>query len=266
MAHGVRLNPDSFYRDGVLLPQAWWRALDNAQQKSVNGEAGGTWNPASALVVQGAGMWFAGHTALASGSYLRTPNGSGARIEHGDSDYIQLKSGHSAATRTILTTCGGFRDTSAGDNAFRYGSSADAAFSQVGSRCWVELRVHNGGTFTQAVLCYAVLRSHSGVPQHLPFFRVVRVSLDGTLLPLQSGTATGSGYVTPATPGSGAAWYDSGNTKTLTSTIDADTVIDTSKYMYFAEIIDESGVNTVAGNGYFSVASTFNAIPDLRPQ
>lgn len=108
----ARLKPDSFYVYGQPVPASFFQAIDTAQYKAINARNGGTWAPASALVVGGAGVWAQGLFTYPDTGAITTPAASGARITHGDSDWVVLSSGNTAATRTLRTTLGDAADAS----------------------------------------------------------------------------------------------------------------------------------------------------------
>ena len=278
----ARIYPDAAYVQGQpmngdatgVAAQAYMRALDQAQANAINGDVGGTWSPAALVTIAGAGMWCCASWLVGSSS---TPcivtNASTAPLTLGDGDNVVIAAGNSLASRTIMTSCGDGVDASGGASIVTYANYSLYANKYVGSstslptgvvRIIVPLRVHDGATLSTAILSFIVSQTHSGVPQ-LPIFRVYKVDTSGNVTPLYSTGSIVGGYVTPATPGSGAAWYALGATQTLVLTCDAGVVIDRSRYTYFAEIVDEHGANAHAGNQYVAIACAFTSIPDLRP-
>lgn len=129
-------------------------------------------------------------------------------------------------------------------------------------RLKVPLAVHNGATISTVVFSFAVGAAHASAPQNLPQFRLFAVDTSGNVTTWQSGSA--GGYATFPTPASGALWYAAGATQTYTYSLTGVPVVDTSKFTYFAEVIDESGTNSQAGNIFYSAAVTFIQIPDMR--
>ncbi len=88
MTHNARILGDVAYVNGSPIPASYFQALDAAQTKAINGDAGGDWTPLSPFGVGGAGMWFCGPSTLSGGaSVLNVPN-SGARIVHNADDMV----------------------------------------------------------------------------------------------------------------------------------------------------------------------------------
>jgi hypothetical protein len=241
------------------------KTLDTNITKAINGDGGGTWSPGTVLTIGGAGRWFAGPTPLAGSSIVLTPTGSGLRITLGDSDEILLNVGHSGRLRTIHTPClaASFSPVAYWiPNLTFYGLQS----TLTGSRFVLPLRVHHGGTIGTVTFNFRPGASHIGVPARLPAFRVYQVDALGNVTPLQTGTsvdANGFQLYLPV-PASAAVWNAAGAIS-LNYTCNP-TVIDTTQYAYYAEVVDESGVNALPGNVYQSVTANFNTIADLRPQ
>lgn len=245
-------------------PAADFIALDNGLASLLNGDGGGTWTPAFFIGILGDvhGIWFEGLTLLESGAECFTAGDQS--IVHGDSDYELLGSGHSGATRTVRCSCLGSQSV----YGFSPGISDNSAQIQsvaVGARLVVPLRVHEGATLVSAVLTFQVGRNHTAVPAFLPGFRVCQRDQSGNVTPLVASGGDANGFVYPATPGSGSAWFDSNNPQTITYTCAAGIVIDRSQYTYFAEIVDESGVGSLNENLYNDILLTFDDITDTRP-
>lgn len=99
----VRLNPDSFYRNGVPLGASFYQNLDTAQANAINGDTGGTWT--GEVILGGAGMWFAGPSFIGIGGKIQTPSSSGKRIVHAADDVPLLVSSHTLGLRTMRTSC-----------------------------------------------------------------------------------------------------------------------------------------------------------------
>jgi hypothetical protein len=100
----IRLNPDTFYRNGKPLGASFYQAIDTAQANAINGDTGGTWS--GITTIGGAGMWFAGPTSAGIGAEVQTPFLSGKRIVHAANDVAQLSPSHVLRTRNMKTSCG----------------------------------------------------------------------------------------------------------------------------------------------------------------
>jgi hypothetical protein len=108
----ARLYPDTLYVNGNPIPAAYFQGIDTYQFQSINGDAGGTWSPSSQIVIGGAGMTAQGPWSLGAAPALEVPSGSSLRLTHGDSDWVELGNGHSAASRNLRTSLGPAADTS----------------------------------------------------------------------------------------------------------------------------------------------------------
>jgi hypothetical protein len=122
----------------------------------------------------------------------------------------------------------------------------------------------NGAALTTVTLCMIVAQSHSNVPATMPTLNILRASYApaGSVgdVSLFSG-----GAQSIAAPGSGAAWYASGNVQQFTFTPNQDNVIDTSQYTYVLNLVDENGSGALSGNNYFWVLLTFTGIANSCP-
>lgn len=259
--------------NGYVVQGTDLKTLDTNITACLNGDGGGTWTPAAAINVGGAGMWAAALWTLNVAGIANTPSGSGKRFTHGDSDYFVLAGGHTGSTRVIHTSCLDAR--TAGYWSTNTTFVGIAPVGAVGQSFVVPLKVHNGATLTQAVLTFRVGQTHPNVPTQLPTVRLVKIDSNFVVTPLNTSftgnyDATGALVFNP-TPSTGANWYNSGNAQTITYACDASLVIDTSTYTYFAVITDESGTNALCGTGaneniYQDLALTFTNIADMRPQ
>jgi len=280
VSHGARVYPDLFYTAPNIPAASWWETVDLTLSKAINGDGGGAWTPSAPIIIGGAGMLFGGAWTLSGSASYANASASGKRVTHGDSDYFVLKSGHTGATRTLVTPCARIVDGTATDAAFALNNPYVAASCGYGGgnpvpantsgapsyRLFVPLTVHHGATLTQAVITFVVSTSHPGVPTTMPRYRVYRVDASGVVTPLRSASTLPLGFEPFPTPASGAAWTNSSSPQSFTYTINAGTVIDSTKYAYVCEILDESGTNALVGNIYLDVTCTFTTIPDLRAQ
>lgn len=128
---------------------------------------------------------------------------------------------------------------------------------------------HHGATITTLDVVFAVGASHSAVPATLPAVNIYRVQSATTLnVPLASpdslSSAGSGGYAFFPTPGSGAAYYNSGNFQKWTFTADQNAVIDRSKYRYVVVLTDEGGSNSHPNNRYMYFVVTYTAIANMQ--
>lgn len=294
MAHNTRIFPDVIYVNGAPIPSSYFQALDTAQSKAVNGDAGGSWVPASAINIGGAGLWFGARWSLSGGAQIRTPFdfGFGSRFTHGSDDWFQLESGHLHNSRNRVTPLGIAVDASmmATTTALgpvpilsfmaraSYGAFQDGQrCANYGARIIAPLAVHHLATFASCTLYMQVSVAHSGsasAPSSLPMMRVMAVDALGNVTILNTNAASagwvGAGFVQYPPQASGNFWYNGGLAQSLVYTIDAGTIVDTTKYSYFIEVIDENGDpstgNCFPGNYFLSAVSLMTSIADLRPQ
>jgi len=272
--HGVRINPDSFYGQAVPLPAGYWSTLDTAQAGLVNGDAGnGTWSPAKQIVIGGAGMWCAGPWTFGA-PYLMALCTSAFPLTFGDNDYTLLGSGHATASRDLVTACnlgtdisgavsGGIAvmmsDFASGGGAINFAGSPFRG----GGRLLVPLRVHHGATFQYVRFYFNIITGHAGIPAILPFFRAYAVDILGNVAPLNTSTGqVGGGFMSLGTPAN-VTTYE--NTAEFLYPTDAGTVVDCTRFTYFAEIVDEGGANALNGNTWLDIVSEMRDIPDMRP-
>ena len=242
----------------LAVPQVSdFAAIDSNSVGLINGDGGGTWAPAGNIDVAGAGMWFCGPSLLQAGAVCETV--VGGYIHLGDSDYPQLVDGHSGALRTIQTPC------ASAVSCYGFVLTETPLYLSaefVGARAVLPLRVHQGATLSTATLTF-IVGAHATVPTQLPRFRVCCRDSAGNVVPVSAGDHLG--YVSPSTPASGSAWHAAGAVQALVATCAVGTVIDRGANTYFAEIVDESGTGSVAGNIYINVAMNFTGIADNRP-
>jgi hypothetical protein len=259
---------------GTLLPSSEIPKHDYCRLHQSGAPVSG-WLPSSPIVVGGAGIWFASPTCFVeNGANITTPPASGKRVTYGagtPNDYGQLVNAHTGSTRTLRTNCAGLEAASwfvATANGAQ-GAAGDPVNGPV-PHGYVPLRVHQGAQLTQAVLTFFVGQTHANVPQHLPRFLVSATDQFGNVILFHVGTSSNgdtSGFIQPPPPASGAAWFNGGAAQTMVFNPNnpVNPVIDRTKYIYTAEIIDESGTNALSGNLYSDVTLLFSGIADTRP-
>lgn len=121
-------------------------------------------------------------------------------------------------------------------------------------------RLHNGATLASVFIAFYVGTTHTGVPQNLPTFTVYRMNplSNPTSIQYLSTTAVQS----PTNPGSGSAWYNSGNVQYYQYITNQNNVIDNTNYLYYMTVADESGTNSLGGNAYLAVNAQNQVIND----
>jgi len=121
-------------------------------------------------------------------------------------------------------------------------------------------RSHNKATLNQIFVGLSVGGSHSAVPANRPSLSLIRYRWDGMFNP--QALSTVDPQVFP-NPGSGAAYYNSGNQQFMNYVCNQNNVIDNENYIYVLSITDESGANSVANNAFGLVTMEYQVIPDL---
>lgn len=116
---------------------------------------------------------------------------------------------------------------------------------------------HGGRTLASCNPVFAVGQSHAGIPVVLPQAGVYKSQSLTTLgvAPASPVSLIAAGPTAFPTPGSAAAYYDSGHLQTWTVATDQNNVIDATA-RYFALLIDESGTNSIALNKYYGFRLT----------
>lgn len=249
------------------------RALDEKTKKNINGRDGGTWSNAAPITIGGAGVDLLGPTHVSGASYA-IATAPGKHIVHGRldaEDYITLAAGHAARGRQCVTSVApvsGDYGTTSQDGTVLTG---DVRTRATGARFFAApLRVHHGGTLTTIELHWLVAGSRAGVPAYRPRFRVVRVDREGTIevLRINPGDTDAEGFMQLGSAVSAAAYVASNGMQTFAYAITetAKATVDTSRFVYLAEIIEESGSDALGLNSFCNIVATHVNIPNLGPQ
>jgi hypothetical protein len=266
MTHNARLNPDTFYVNGKPIPASYFQGIDTAQSKAVNGDAGGTWAPSSAIQVGGAGIWLGGGLhVVGPGATVQT--GTGYRILHAANDVPVLGGGHAFNNRELVTNAGNGADTNPSSFTlapYGFGSTFGGGMVSLttGARLVVPIRVHDGASFTRAQVNVVVNGGHSVLPKVLPALSVIAVDSSGTVTTLGF-----SPWVAMSSPGNVGAY--NGQRLSIVYPVGSGSggvIIDRSQFVYYALIADESGAGAVAGNAYEQIFCDMQSIPDCRFQ
>jgi hypothetical protein len=270
-----RINPDTFYVNGTPIPASYFQQLDSAQAQAINGDAGGGWFPTAPINVGGAGMWCCGPWTIgtASNQQIITPLGSGKRIVLAANDLVELAPNHLLSTRTLVTPCAdgvscGGPVSSPVSSTVQPSPFVSALIGRgQGSRWLIPLRVYNGATLASASLTFFVSQTHVALPT-MPQMRIYALTLaTGVITPLgptipDIGSSGFQSFPAPANVGA----YN-GQTLTLTYSVNAGVVIDTSANVYLAEIVDESvnksGDGATQGTMYQQIACQFTGISEM---
>ena len=265
--------------NGYVPSATDWETLDLYDTYAVNGDGGsnGTpYTPAANVVVSGAGLWIAGPSYLKTGVQFETSTAHGLVL--GDSDYPLLVNSHPGSTRVLhsspgrgLSAIGWFSGGVGSNGVLPYylrdaGTAAGIGpgVGQTAGHLLVPLRVHQGGTITQATVTVGPT-SHSGLPAVFPAVRLIQVDALGNVTVLTAaGTGDANGFVQVHPTPILSAWNGS-TAVTWTWTAVAGVVVDRTRFAYYAELVDEYGTNSAEGNVFYDVAVTLADIPDMRP-
>ena len=115
--------------------------------------------------------------------------------------------------------------------------------------------LHNGATLESLTICF-VTTPHTSLPQYLPAVSVYRVQLEtNSINNVVFGYTGGS-----PTPVDYIHYNNSGNPQQFTAIFTSNNLIDTSNYIYYAILFDESGTNSLVGNTYYGYSVGYGSI------
>lgn len=273
MSHLTRRRTDAAWARGGTISGADMAALDEAITKAGNGDEGGVYTPTAPVIIDGEGVGIYGPWTLEGGALVSTNGTPTSRIEFGkntEDDAFVYDPAHANTSRALMLYMSESYPTSLTDTSIDVGSLM--TFPQApGVRFATPIYVHDGATIDSVQFSLKVRSSHAGgVPEYLPRFRIVRVSADGVVESLRAEDATtdfdGYQFFAPR-PATGTAWYAAGATQTFLYTANQNNVVDLSKYVYLADIIEESGANAWSiandGNRYVSTVTHLSGIARL---
>lgn len=241
MAHNNKVWPAGLTNGVSKIPHGELEAIDTNQSKAVNGDDGGTWAPAAALIITGAGI----QPTLAAGQYPNFLADAGSK--------------RTFVRRSSLTPV---------SRIFSGGTITSSAIVQgqaTGTVCSTLLQVPHNATLTQVKAYIKVSTGHNpgpGVPANLPSISIQRLRASTGVLTdfLNAGDPV---LFTPA-PANEAAWYAAGAIQSWTYTCTQNNLVDRTLYHFVMSITDETGANSVSGNLYYGYEATFT-LPDLEP-
>lgn len=264
MTHNVRTHVDATWTTGnYVLLASDWQDLNRKVFSSINGDKGGCWAPGATITLTGSvggHLQVTGPMLVAYGGSLRTFNGSRFKIL--GSAWPQLAPKHVGQSREILHALFGFQTRDrlfwkhvmgmSGTGSKVSGIQAPFCSYQApggliyAPSFYIPLRVHDGSRITSATVRFRVPFPRAKKPVVMPKLRIIRVSPDGTTVALKSiaGGADADGYASPAVSESGDAWYNAGQPQGYRYTCDQNHVVDSSEYLYYAQVIEECGALT----------------------
>lgn len=275
MAHFTRTLPDATWINGYTPTGANLDSLDGKTVKAINGDGGGSWSPATAITIGGAGVRMVGATlGMNAGNVLPA---AGKKIRFGNSDYF--KKAYAVSHMVALSDAIHQQDYRGQWRISTLLTDSGVQSMRAGVKLRQQIRVHDGAALYLARFYYRIYATHVSIPSQLPQFRVFRVGMTGVEEPMASGAGIGpAGWVTLTTPANVAA-YNAGSggggsaVQSFDYTVNANNVVDISKYRYYVEIIEEAGSGAwttigggAQGNDYSHVLLGSTSITDMRFQ
>jgi len=276
MAHFTRTLSDATWINGYVPTGANLDSLDGKTVKAINGDGGGSWSPATAITIGGAGVRMVGATlGMNAGNVLPA---AGKKIRFGNNDYF--KKAYAVSHMVALSDAIHQQDQRGDWRISTLLSDSGVQSLRAGAKLRAQVRVHDGAALYLARFHFRIYAVHTVVPSQLPQFRMFRVGMTGVQEPMASGAGVSpDGWVPLTTPANLAA-YDQGVTqgagKSVQSfdyTVNLNNVIDVSKYRYYVEIIEEAGSNNwttigggAQGNDFSHVLLASTSITDMRFQ
>jgi hypothetical protein len=268
MAHGTRIRTDAAWAVGSPWLDSERIAMDAALTSALNGDGGGTYTPTANLVIAGAGLRLLAttHTLSGSGAYLATSISGNKHLVQGDSDYCVLGSGHSGTSRVVESPITRARYA----NGWTTGSSMIVS-TEYGATARIPLNVHDGAQFSSVAFNFLVATNTGECPDETPArFGVFAKDQNGVTYPLSASMP----YQGQPNYTSVAAWYNSGLPQQFVYVCDAYAsnpyvLVDTSRFTYFAEIVEASSVvqaDFLGATWFQDIQSGFENIPNLAPQ
>jgi hypothetical protein len=213
----------------------------------------------------------AGGIVITAASGLQTTAAGGIELAGGSGDWVTYATPRSISTIEITSAM------VAGDPTGWFIGTGSGVESTANAGNILGLWPHkfingsaNGAHLASITIRMGVGTSHSGggVPLTPPTFNMFRQQFpSGGPAISTSMFSTGAQSFWPvtalggiSTPGSGAAWTNSGNLWSITFAPDTNNLIDTTQYGYHCELVDEQGTNALTGNVYYSISFAFNNI------
>lgn len=264
MSHFTRTQIDAVWINGYVVPHTDFESLDAKQFAGINGDLGGTWSPASNMQISGTtfGLQVTGPSVVSGPWGLLT-----AVVSLGIGDFPHLGANHVGRTRVLVQELSEARATAFPEPTdltqlpilprLTVWNDAYSAIQTLGTdivdvqlglaygvKLTQELRVVDGSTLSTAEVRFRVPSPRAQAPVHMPRMRVVRRStVDGSTVPLTSvaAGADANGYTSPPPVTQGAAWYAGGAAQGFVVVCDQNNAIDISQFVYFLEVIEESG-------------------------
>lgn len=224
-------------------------------------------NSGSFLNATNATTTFNGNLVILEGGLTMTTSGTGNFVTIGSGNTLNVHGTHKTdsfpiwntpQTRQLVeSTVGGF------PLAGSWTAGPQFVFDNGTGGVWTMQirRSHQGATLAQIFVGFSVGTGHSAVPANRPSLSVVRYRWDQMFNPQPLSTTDPQVF---PNPGSGSAYYDSGNQQFMNYICNQNNVIDNENYIYALTITDESGANSAAFNAFGLVTLEFQIINDQK--
>ena len=255
----VRAKADSAYGLGMYWSATDMTALDNNTTNAVNGDFGGTYSIAgSGLIINGPEFLLHAPLILDGGQVNHSGVG-GASTTFGElsaTDYFKLPTNHAGFSQTRYEP---IQEAATVPGLWEYNNTYGGLVARtIGQRLSVPLRVHDMAQLFAVGFIFRIGSAHGVLPDQLPRFRVVRVSSTGLVQPLKATDAVTdlNGFTPLPRPALAADYYAAGAQKQYTYSPTVNYIVDRKEYTYFAEIVDESGNNSMIGNCFIAIGTT----------
>lgn len=244
MAHNAYTRPGGNWTDGVdEITEADLESFEQKMFKAINGDDGGTWSPAAAIVITGAGI----DPTLKAAEWPNFSADAGSKRTF-------VRAGHpTPATRTFSVNLVA--------SGLMQGQGLGSAFSRLIEGGWVP----NGATITLVKCRVSITNAHASLPTTYPMLSLQRIDLaTGTLTTTLKSTDVGAGvnefFVGAVSTPVGN--YNANGIVSFTYTPDQNNVVDRTLYNYVINVFDEAGGGAILGNLFIGFEITFT-LPEL---
>ena len=262
MPHNDYVRPSGQWLSHTVPTARDLQRLDDLGSRSINGDEGGTWNPANPIIIGGQPI----QVTTAASSYeggARTENGG--RIVHADNDVPIF---NPVRTRSVLIPLYRLHDSTKGyvDYATNALGIVDQ-YANIFATVQLDGRYfHKGATLSTATLTYRVGQPHTSLPVALPGFNLARLNSTRTTFEFLHSNA----YALVRSPPTVTAdeYYNAGAPQSVTMTCNQNnTNIDPTTYVFVAILADEGfGGGTISPslNVFHSLKLDFTNVADMR--
>jgi hypothetical protein len=223
-----------------------------------NGSTGNQLLSGSQLTVNSGATLTVSGSAVVTGASAKLSTASSGRIEHGDNDYPLLSASHTGRSRTVSQSVLDAQWMTS--SAWTVGAISLTTVTSPGGVFRLFFEPHNGATLSTVTLHFIAAAGHGALPAVFPKFDVRRAATASSLGSTASLRAAGAMSYSTAL----LATYNDGAVKTIAFSCDQNNVIDRSQYLYWIDVTDESGANSIVGNAYYTFLYAYSAIADLR--